>query len=140
MLEILHQIAKKKGGSCLSVSYRAQKQKLLWKCENGHQWYATANSIMHAGSWCPVCAGNQKLTLLDLKKIAVQRGGKCITSEYINSKTKMLWQCQNGHRWNATAFSIKTRRSWCPECYKNINKNSKKTCYGRLSEKYHISG
>lgn len=122
MLETLHQIAKKNGGSCLSGNYKAQKQKLLWKCKNGHQWYATANSIMHAGSWCPACAGNLKLTLIELRKIAVQRSGKCLTSKYINSKTKMLWQCQNGHQWYATAFSIKTRKSWCPECYKNKKK------------------
>jgi hypothetical protein len=114
----LQQIAQKKGGSCLSPIC-LQREKLLWQCEKGHRWYAFANSIMYSGSWCPVCAGNMKLSLFELKSLAELKGGKCLATEYLNSKTKMLWQCQNGHQWSATAFSIKTRKSWCPECYKN---------------------
>lgn len=126
MIERLRQIAKIKGGYCLSHYYSTQKQKLLWQCKDGHQWYATADSILYAGSWCPVCAGNLKLSLGELKKLAEQKGGKCLTKEYTNSKAKMRWQCQNGHQWYATAFSIKNRKSWCPECYRNNLKTVRK--------------
>jgi hypothetical protein len=122
MIQRLQQIARTKGGFCLS-STCMHEQKLLWQCSKGHQWYSTANSVAYSGSWCPVCAGNQKLSLIELKGIAEQNGGKCLATEYINSKTKLPWQCHNGHLWYATAFSIKTRKSWCPECYKS-NRNA----------------
>ncbi|KOH44812.1 hypothetical protein NC99_23590 [Sunxiuqinia dokdonensis] len=61
-----------------------------------------------------------------MKKLAEQKGGKCLTKEYTNSKAKMRWQCQNGHQWYATAFSIKNRKSWCPECYRNNLKTVRK--------------
>ena len=118
MLQKLYKLAQDRGGSCLSVSCTSQNQKLLWQCERGHNWYASANSLIYSGSWCPVCAGNQKLSLAELKELAQQKGGNCLAIEYSNSKTKMLWQCLKGHQWYATAFSIKIRKSWCPECYK----------------------
>ena len=34
--------------------------------------------------WCPVCAGNRKLELKDLRKLARERGGKCLSREYMN--------------------------------------------------------
>jgi hypothetical protein len=121
ILQRLYQLAHSRGGNCLSTSCTSQNQKLSWQCERGHNWFASTNSIIYSGSWCPVCAGNQKLSLAGLKELAQQRGGNCLATEYTNSKTKMLWQCQNGHQWYATAFSVKIRKSWCPECYKAKN-------------------
>ena len=50
--------AAKLGGVCLSESYLNNRQKLLWRCEEGHEWEAIGNSIRR-GSWCPVCAGKR---------------------------------------------------------------------------------
>lgn len=119
MLQKLHQIAKRKGGICLSDCFFALKDKFLWQCSRGHQWLATADSVLYSESWCPQCAGNQKLTLDGLKELAEEKGGKCQATEYKNSKIKMPWMCRYGHLWYATAFSIKVRKSWCPVCYKN---------------------
>lgn len=106
-------------GKCLTSAYTNQRQKLLWECKNGHQWISSVNSVLYSGSWCPYCAGNKKLTLSGLQQLAEQKGGNCLSSQYVNSKTKLLWQCAQGHLWQATAFSIKVRNSWCPVCYKN---------------------
>jgi hypothetical protein len=51
--------------------------------------------------------------------IAKQRGGNCLSKRYINSKEKLLWECNEGHRWFSTPFSIKVRKSWCPQCAGN---------------------
>ncbi len=117
-LRRLKNIASERNGKCLSANYKSIKQKLLWECEKGHRWRTTINSILYSGSWCPICAGNRKLSLIELQHLARKKGGMCLATHYVNSKTKLLWQCKHGHQWYATAFSIKTRESWCPVCYK----------------------
>ncbi len=118
-IQQIQQLAKVKGGLCLSDTFHNQNTKLLWQCKKGHQWYSKAGSVRNLGIWCPVCAGNLPLTIEQMQEIAIQKGGKCLSGEYINSKTKLIWQCKKGHRWEASPFSIKTRKSWCPVCAGN---------------------
>lgn len=40
---------------------------------------------------------------------------QCLSSEYINNKTKLIWQCQHRHIWNAQLNSI-VCGSGCPYC------------------------
>ena len=56
-----------------------------------------------------------RLTIEDMCKLATVRGGKCLSLEYIGSKTKLQWQCAKGHTWQATPSSVKTK-TWCPDC------------------------
>jgi hypothetical protein len=118
-LRRLNKIALEHKGKCLSVNYDSIKQKLLWECEKGHKWRTTINSIVYSGSWCPECAGNRKLSLIELQHLAIKKGGMCLATHYINSKTRILWQCKQGHQWYASASSIKNRNSWCPVCAGN---------------------
>jgi hypothetical protein len=118
MLKRLEEIAEQHKGRCLISHYENIRQKLVWECQFGHRWSTSVNSVLYSNSWCPRCAGNQKLSLTELKQLAGEKGGKCMAAEYSNSKDKLLWQCKIGHQWYATAFSIKTRESWCPVCYK----------------------
>ena len=112
-------------GKCLSTDYINIHKKLKWECEKGHVWSASANSIRR-GSWCPTCSGNKKLTLFDLQKIAKDRGGKCLSTNYINSKTHLEWECSRGHQWFAAPQKIKSG-TWCPYC--SINRISKEINY-----------
>lgn len=57
----------------------------------------------------------KKLTIEEMHKIAVQRNGKCLSKEYVDSRTKLLWQCDLGHQWWATPGHIKSGK-WCREC------------------------
>lgn len=119
ILEHLTDIASSHDGKLISSDYKNIRQKLLWECKQGHKWFTSVNSVLYSGSWCPYCAGNRKLSLTGLQQLAQQKGGSCLTTQYVNSKTQLLWQCAKGHQWNATAFSIKIRGSWCPVCYRN---------------------
>ena len=56
-----------------------------------------------------------KLTIKEMQKIAKKRGGKCLSHRYINSRTKMKWQCKMGHQWFAIPDSVK-RGFWCKRC------------------------
>jgi len=113
-IEDLQNLAAQKGGVCLSKNYLNSQTKLLWECSEGHQWKATPGNIK-SGYWCPYCGGTAKLTIEKMQRIAEERGGKCVSSEYINSKTKLTWECSKGHQWEAIPNNIK-KGSWCPVC------------------------
>jgi len=63
-LEEVQKTAKERGGECLSDSYLNSREKLRWRCSNGHIWQANANSIRRS-SWCPVCAGKSSKAVLN---------------------------------------------------------------------------
>jgi hypothetical protein len=115
----MHKIAFAKGGKCLSHYYVNSRIKLLWQCEKGHQCFATPFSIKVRNSWCPHCAGTQPLGLDAMHKLARKNGGRCLSEEYKNCKTKMLWQCKYGHEFESTPDNIKQGR-WCPFCHSTM--------------------
>ncbi|WP_286230583.1 zinc-ribbon domain-containing protein [Neobacillus mesonae] len=108
------EIAKKMGGKCLSPRYLNQKAKLTFECQHGHQWEALPTNIQQ-GKWCPTCKGNRKKTIEDVQLLAEQKQGKCLSSKYVNSKSKLQWECKDGHIWLASYTTIQ-RGSWCPQC------------------------
>jgi len=113
-LEGMHEAARKSGGKCLSDKYVNNKTKLLWECAEGHQWESTPQSIRR-GTWCAICSGVSKRTINDMQQIAIKRGGKCLSNTYINNRTKLSWECDKGHQWEATPHDI-GGDSWCPTC------------------------
>ncbi|MDQ5988222.1 MAG: hypothetical protein CSYNP_03980 [Syntrophus sp. SKADARSKE-3] len=52
---ILQELAKERGGKCLSKLYYGMKEKHQFQCAKGHVWEAKAFSIK-LGTWCPICA------------------------------------------------------------------------------------
>ena len=63
--------------------------KLEWECAKKHRWKATPDAIK-AGHWCHICAiGNsaekRKDTIETMKRIARQRGGRCLSDCYIRA-------------------------------------------------------
>lgn len=116
-------LAKKHGGSCLSKTYVNARTKLSWKCRMGHIFQTTPTSIISKGTWCPKCgiikrSNSQRLTITEMARIAKQRGGTCLSTNYVNNRTKLALRCKIGHRWMATPSSLKAG-SWCPVCHKN---------------------
>ena len=114
-IEDMQEMAVKKGGKCLSIKYLNAHIKLDWQCGVFHTWAASPNSIFR-GAWCPFCAiESRKKTIEDMQEMAAKRGGKCLSSEYIDSQSKLDWQCEKGHEWGTTPACIQTG-SWCPYC------------------------
>lgn len=115
-LEIARDIAKLKNGKCLSIEYINSKASMRWACSKNHEWDATLSNIKRA-TWCPECAQVKKLNGLETAyQIATDRGGKCLSTKYINTNKKMHWECSEGHKWFAILCSIKNRNSWCNIC------------------------
>jgi len=113
-LEDAQALAALRGGRCLSTSYKDAYTRMFWQCAQGHVWEAIYSSIQK-GSWCPQCAGNKKHTLEDAQVLAALRGGRCLSTEYRDTHTRMRWQCAKGHIWE-TSYNNIQRNTWCPEC------------------------
>jgi len=117
-IEKMQEIAKKRDGECISNEYINLNLKLEWKCNKGHKWKASPIKIIK-GTWCPVCSREPTYTINDMKKIAINRNGKCLSNEYVNSSSKLEWECEHGHKWKASPNQIKSNKTWCPICFKN---------------------
>ena len=116
-IEQMQDLAKSKGGKCLSKEYINIRTKLTWQCKEGHTWMALGSGIK-SGNWCPYCAGFVKLTIEEMQQLAIKNGGNCLSKKYTNSYTPLLWQCKKGHKWKANPGQVKNG-SWCPNCAKN---------------------
>ncbi|WP_420865041.1 zinc-ribbon domain-containing protein [Pseudomonas chlororaphis] len=114
-IEGMRQLAQSRGGWCLSDAYRNLSTRLSWRCEHGHEWLADPYRITR-GSWCPVCARLQRRSTLETaQRIALERGGRCLSIHCESGRMPLEWQCSKEHRWQTTLASIK-RGSWCPTC------------------------
>lgn len=122
-LSFCREIAKKRGGVCLSKQYINNKSKLHWQCQFGHKWFSNLSNIKNHNSWCPHCAENILLTINDCNYKASENSGKCLSTKYNGVFDKLQWQCKNGHKWFNT-FSKIRRGQWCPKCH--IFKTQKK--------------
>ncbi|CAE7357560.1 unnamed protein product [Symbiodinium sp. CCMP2592] len=112
-LRRLQEHAKSRGGECLARKYVNSYSKVTWKCEHGHTWQARPNHVLNSGVWCPHC---RKIGLARLQAHATSLGGRCLAKSYKSYKMKLLWECQEGHTWNATAQSVLHQKTWCPQC------------------------
>jgi hypothetical protein len=56
-----------------------------------------------------------KLTIEQMRDIATNKRGKCLSAEYFDALTKLEWECSEGHTWEAIPNSV-INGSWCPKC------------------------
>jgi predicted RecB family nuclease len=90
----------------------------------GHSRDSIRVKAIELGIRCKFTGGTgRKLTIEDMKNLAKKRGGKCLSVKYINSTTKLKWQCKEGHEWEVAPTNIKSG-TWCPWCayYRRLKK------------------
>lgn len=67
-------------------------------------------------------------TLGYCQNFAEKRGGKCLSTEYINPDIMMKWKCSAGHVWEQTFNNVR-RTKYCYECHSTSRlKTSIETC------------
>lgn len=130
-IEIFKNIIEKKGGKCLTEKYVNQQTRILIECDKGHQWYAHPGNLKNRGDWCRICNGSAPHELQDIIKLAESRGGECLSENYKNDMTKVLWKCSEGHTWEATPNNIK-RGKWCPTCSSGIGERACRLCFEKI--------
>lgn len=122
-------LARSRGGRCLSTVYTNNSKKLKFQCSDGHIFYASYSNI-NAGKWCNKCGRNAlKNTMKDCNDIAKKNDGKCLSSEYINNDTPMLWECKLGPRYRTLVSG-----HWCPVCnrYGGVKQNKLANIIGKI--------
>lgn len=53
--------------------------------------------------------------LAEVQTLAESLGGKCLSTKFIASNSKLTWQCAKGHTWDAIPKTVK-KGHWCPYC------------------------
>ena len=117
----LSAFAAARGGVCLSTSgYTDLSSVLLWRCAEGHEWSSKIKNV-RGDLWCPQCAAKaraekQKLALEQMQALAAAKGGACLSTSYVNSRTPLAWACAKGHTWLAVPNNVLNYGSWCMSC------------------------
>jgi len=131
-LEEMQRIASTRDGRCLSEKYNKSMERLEWECAVGHTWWAVPANISR-GSWCPVCSGNVGLSIRQMQDLAHSQGGRCLSTTYVNNHSHLLWECELGHQWEATANLVKDGETWCPECSVGV---SERLCRAAMQQMF----
>jgi hypothetical protein len=111
----IKKMAVERGWEFLTEIYNGGTNKYNFKCEKGHLIQKTGENFIR-GSKCRSCAGKELLTISDFQKIAKERGGSCLSTEYYGPTEKLKFKCANGHVFIADGGSLKNRGSWCKKC------------------------
>lgn len=131
----LREAAARHGGICLADEYLGANPGYRFRCAKGHEWETKATHVL-AGTWCKVCLTlSQRLTLEDAQRIATERGGQCLSKEYVRCQQKLYWLCHKGHSWHSTFTNIRSGR-WCPTCGHMSRLSSSKSKVRQRYESY----
>lgn len=117
-LERLRAVARSRRGECLDDLYEGANLKYRFRCERGHEWAAVGNLVL-GGTWCGRCANLAKRrTLEQMQAIGRERGGRCLSTAYLENQIKLTWQCKLGHVWESSPNNVVNRGAWCPNCFR----------------------
>ncbi len=120
-IDDIQRIVGEKNGKILSTEFKLVTDVYKWECSKGHIWDAPAHNIIYHDSWCPPCSiYGDKWLISDMKKIANDREGKCLSDVYVNVTTELKWECKIGHQWKSKPFNI-LDGCWCPDCGSNAS-------------------
>lgn len=98
----------------LSQDYINNSTKLLIVCPRLHQYRATWTQFKR-GNRCPYCSGNKKFTYQQVKNFVEDQEHRLLSKEYVNTHTKFLVECNEGHQyWTTQSYFQQGYR--CPLC------------------------
>ena len=124
--------AESRGGTITTRQINSAKERVTFKCSNEHEWDSVAEAIINQRTWCPHCAGQTLRTLNELDQIAESRGGRLLSTAYVNVDAKYDFQCVLGHRFS-NSFKKVEGGQWCPTCNKGkISEEVSRTVFEQL--------
>jgi hypothetical protein len=99
---------------------KGSTKKQKWKCQLGHEWFASPNSRTNKNTNCPYCSGSAVLTgfndlLTTDPQLAKEAFGWDPTKVSRGSTEKRQWKCQENHIWT-TSPNTRSGGSGCPTC------------------------
>jgi len=100
-------------------------KKVWWRCGKGHTWQAMPYALTLSGSRCPCCAGKKVIPgetdlatrYPEVAKLWDSERNEISPGEVMPAtKRKFWWRCEQGHHWQAAAYSVTLLNSGCPYC------------------------
>lgn len=120
--EEVYNIFLDKGYTLLTTEYINNKQQLEYICPNGHKHHVRLANFI-TGYGCPYCYGNIKYTYKEVREYIEKQGYKLLSTEYINTDSKLKLECPEGHKYETTFYRFKNKENKCPYCYGNAKHN-----------------
>lgn len=128
-LERLREVARRRGGECLSEVWLGRVHKHSFRCALGHEWEATAGNVLEC-TWCPTCklARIAELRrdpegLLRMQALARERGGRFLSEVYTSVNDRHRWECAKGHIWEAAPSDVQ-KGTWCKRCMNSARRGT----------------
>ena len=104
-LKEMQEYAKARGGLCLSTEYISSHTKYLWQDSEGNQGEAVWYNYKQRGGWSKkdgYARNAKKLIKYTVEgiqtKFADPKQGRLLSTEYKNTKTKLLWEDSQGRQ------------------------------------------
>ena len=130
--------------------------KMLWRCDDGHKWYATIANRTYKNfrGNCPYCTGKKVSDLNSLHTYCLNNPetGQIITNQWTGisddgkhytmdevaygSHLKMLWECDECHHQWYASINNRTRGRGCPHCNKRGTSYPEQYIYWALKQIY----
>lgn len=104
-------------GLILIGDYKDTATRSVFQCSKGHSWQTTPGGVL-GGSGCPHCDGQAPLNK-DIVNDRIADRGFIMLGEYANVDTKSMFQCSEGHTWEATPYKVMARTG-CPHCSRRV--------------------
>lgn len=113
------ELAKSRNFRWIGEFPRNTQTKTIWECEKQHRW-ETCYQTISKGKGCPTCghqsrAKKSRLKPADYHLLAQKRNFVWHGPEIPNTRTKTVWECEKGHKWEARYSSIQ-QGDGCPCC------------------------
>lgn len=105
------------GYKLLSDEYVNARKHLEIECDKGHKYEVTFSAFKNQNQRCPYCSVNAKLSYSEVKDYIENEGYKLLSDEYKNANTKLLIECNKGHKYEVRFNNFKDQGQRCPICF-----------------------
>jgi hypothetical protein len=114
------EIARSRGGRCLSATYIDNSTKMEWECSEGHRWFASTSSVKQGGSWCPQCSfkrisESKIIPIEEIDSLCQSLSLRLHGTERQDNRLHYLVSCSKGHSWLTVLSRLKDGRG-CQKC------------------------
>lgn len=114
-LEPLRKIAESNGGKLISTQYINNNTKLEFEDKNGNRFFRKPGEVKDIKNprWSPYELKQIRVPeykLKEIKNLIESKGGKLISKEYINTKTKIEFEDRNGKQFCKKPYHLKNHK------------------------------
>jgi hypothetical protein len=81
--------------------------------------------ISRLRGYLPTLVCQTESHFFEMHIVAANKGGKCLSPIYLGTRTKLDWECSEGHRFRLTLHRVRNQNGWCTVCNKRLIERGK---------------